>query len=135
MAGSASNGTVIGTAARRTPAQAALPQGITAAHVDTTVQLLDNRVSNAGSVNVFPESGSFTNFDSWYAPLMNGTDAHVPGILKGAKITDWQVVSLSGFASGVYQNFVDHWYAQGWTAGSPLFNYLLRRATKRLYLA
>ncbi len=95
--------------------------GATLANVDLAVQMLDNRYSLGSTTNVFPGTGDFGTFDSVYGPLLGGTTAHVPGILKGARLTSWDIIvlpTLGQFVPATFQNFYDHFKAKGWIAPS-----------------
>jgi Domain of unknown function (DUF4091) len=90
--------------------------GATASQQDTMTLLLDHRYSDGGQTNSFPGSGSFSGFDSLYAPFFNGTTANVPGILQGAKLTSYSISLLGTLSAnqGTFQNFQKHFAANGW---------------------
>jgi hypothetical protein len=95
--------------------------GSTWTNVDAAVQMLDNRYSLAGITNIFPGDGSFSptnganSFDLVYGPLFKGTPAHVPGILKGAKLTSYGItLQPSQVNAASFQNFQKHFAESRW---------------------
>jgi hypothetical protein len=74
---------------------------------------LDHRLSGPNTIYPPPESGSFSNFETYFGPLMNGTSNT---ILPGAKVTALQYVSGSTF-----QQWTTEFQSKGWL--STLFNY------------
>jgi hypothetical protein len=90
--------------------------GATMSQLDAITLMLDHRYSDGGQTNSFPGSGSFSGFDSLYAPFFNGTTAHVPGILQGAKLTSYSISLLGTLSAnqGTFQNFQKHFAANGW---------------------
>lgn len=94
--------------------------GATLADRDAAIVLLDNHYSLSFFSNMFPGAGPFSNvpgqafgFDDIYGPLLSGT---APTILKGAHVTSWQITRIPSLqpAPATYQNFVDHFKANGW---------------------
>jgi hypothetical protein len=97
--------------------------GATFANVDAAVQMLDNRYSLAGIANIFPGAGSFADFDKIYGPLLDGAKAHVPSILRGAKLTSYNIPVLTNqFNSSTFQNFQKHFAAKRWIEPSYALN-------------
>jgi len=98
---------------------------------DATTLLLDNRYSNGSGLSIiYPcnslgTCGSLSTWDSNYAPFLNGTNAHVTGLLQGAKLTAFDMNSvLPGSLSsegGTFVAFQNHFSSNGWTG---LFYYL-----------
>ena len=102
-------------------AEGAADYGVTLSQVDAAVQLLDNRYSLGGLTNVYPGAGSFASFDKIYGPLLKGTPAHTTGILRGARLTSWNIGLLGNqFTAEVFQNFQKHFAQNGWVA--PFFS-------------
>ncbi len=108
-------------------ANGASDAGATYSNADLAVQLLDNRYSLGGTTNIFPGAGDFSNggnaysFDNVYGPLLGGGTAHVPGILKGARLTSWNIAVLptaGQFTEASFQNFQTHFAAKGWVKPS-----------------
>jgi hypothetical protein len=99
------------------PDSAGTPDGgTTRVQQDTITLFLDHRYSDGGQTNSYPEAGSFSGWDALYAPFFNGTDAHVPGILKGAKLTSYSIAPLSSLSSesATWKNFRNHFSSNGW---------------------
>jgi hypothetical protein len=96
--------------------------GVTWTNVDAAIQMLDNRYSLAGITNIYPGAESFdpangASFDHVYSPLLKGTPGHVPGILRGAKLTSYGLALLPNQVNAAaFQNFqsrfsINHWVA------------------------
>jgi len=90
--------------------------------IDGTVQMLDNRYTIDSPSNIYPETGSFSEFISSIGPLLNGTQANTTTILPGAALTTYDLNHIT-FTSGEWQNFATNFTNQGWY--SRLFNYLV----------
>ncbi|HEY4365581.1 MAG TPA: hypothetical protein VGN17_31760 [Bryobacteraceae bacterium] len=101
--------------------------GATLTGVDAAVEMLDNRYSLSGMINIFPGEGSFAptnggaSFDAVYGPLLNGTPtfagspAHVATILKGARLTTYNMTIVpSQLTAATFQNFQKHFAANHW---------------------
>jgi hypothetical protein len=101
--------------------------GETLSNVDAAAQMLDNRYSLSGIVNVYPGAAEFAHpdgspsFDTVYGPLLNGTPtfagaaAHVATILRGARLTSFGLTVLpSQLNAATFQNFQKHFAANHW---------------------
>jgi hypothetical protein len=89
--------------------------------VDLGAMMLDNRISNSGSNQNFPDTGSFSSFDTQMGPLLSGTTPgwHYNTILSGAKQTQ-QALQCGGNcfpnsnAAAIWSNWVSHFSSKGW---------------------
>jgi len=106
----------------------------TAIWLDADLIAKDNRYDAGGIENVFPNTGSFSNYTTYVGPIMNGTcNLHAGGgstcpVLSGSKNTTKEISLAGGVASsGIWSNFQTNFVTNGWgTAGTlPLFDYLV----------
>jgi hypothetical protein len=97
------------------------PGGAEGEAVDLGAMLLDNRTNNAGGGQNFPDTGSFSSFDTQQGPLLNGTAGwHVNTILPGAKYSSMNLQCAGGcFNTGIntkaiFSKWVREFSTKGW---------------------
>ena len=86
-------------------------------------QLLDNRYQIESPSNIYPESGSFSTYVSEIGPLLNGTPAHVTGILPGAALSMVSINNIT-FTGAEWQNYMTNFESNGWYNNQQPFYYL-----------
>jgi Domain of unknown function (DUF4091) len=100
---------------------------ITRIQLDAGLLMNDHRYTDsAASINIYPQSGSFSNFVSLMGPQMNGTGCNhggtVCGVLSGAKSTSQKVSYYNGASAATFNNWQANFNSNGW--GPTLFDYL-----------
>jgi hypothetical protein len=80
--------------------------------VDVGKMMLDHRISDASLVTLAPPTTDFTQFDSRYGPLLDGT---ARTLLSGARLTDIYYYPAHRLPSAtLVQNWATHFNAKGW---------------------
>jgi hypothetical protein len=105
--------------------------GVTMTWLDADMLMKDHRYSSGGGENVFPGSGSFSNYVTLVGPILNGTcNLHGGGgsvcpILPGSKNTTKQLFDLS-VTSPIWSNWQANYDSHAWGAAGqlPLYDYL-----------
>lgn len=106
--------------------------GNTMLFLDASMLVRDHRFNSGGLQNIYPQSGSFSTWVTYYTPLMNGTCVpHAGGattcpLLSGALNTTKTLDYLGSASSGIWNNWQSNFISNGWgTAGTlPLFDAL-----------
>jgi Domain of unknown function (DUF4091) len=107
--------------------------GVAETWLDASVIAKDHRYNMGSQQNMFPQSGSFTNWVGYIGPLMNGTCNLHGGagttcpLLAGSKQTTKTIDFLSAASASVWSNWQTNFIANGWgSAGTlPLFDGLM----------
>ena len=105
------------------------PNGVGGMEADFGAQALDNRM-NSATTNVFPDTGSFSQFKAELGPLFDGKlrGLNVRTILPGARRTAMQLNCAGGCLNpgintrGIIENWVKNFQAEKWLP--TLFYYL-----------
>jgi hypothetical protein len=108
--------------------------GVTYQWNDASLLTKDHRYNMGGAANVFPQSGSFTTWDTIYGLLTNGTTCNLHGgsgttcpILANSKQTTKMIDFVGSTTSAaIWSNWQSHFVAQGGgrAANLTLYDYL-----------
>jgi len=107
--------------------------GVSLEWLDATLMVKDHRYTQGGQqADIIPNAGSFSTWNTYVGPLMNGTCLLHNGsgttcpILSGSKLTSTDLAFSGSASSAIWSNWQNNFVTNGWgTAGRlPLYNYL-----------
>lgn len=86
--------------------------------LDGSVQLLDNRWTNYSPNYIYPNEGSFSDYNTNMGPLLNGTTAHIHTILPAASLNaislGFSVSTTTAYTGTTWQNWATNHTNQVW---------------------
>ncbi|HEX5423162.1 MAG TPA: hypothetical protein VFW94_06410 [Candidatus Acidoferrales bacterium] len=89
------------------------PGGGNGVAADLAIQMQDNKL-NVGWPPMYPDAGSFSSYNSYYAPIINGTSGHVPAFLPGAKSTQQIAENSASLSSAIINNWASNFKTNSW---------------------
>jgi hypothetical protein len=107
--------------------------GVTLEWLDASLLVKDHRYNMGGLENIFPGSGSFSQWVTYVGPLMNGTcnlhggSGKTCPVLPNSKQTTKSIDFLPSASSAVWSDWQSNFDKHGWgTEGNlPLYDYLI----------
>jgi hypothetical protein len=100
------------------------PDGAQGEAIDLGALAADHRLNNSAGNQDFPNTGSFTTFNSEYGPLLSGTNPgkNVSTILSGAKANQMEIQCGGGCSipsattQAIWQNWMTNFQSKGWSS-------------------